>query len=222
VIDEALQIQEENRARDAREQADGLHPGPVLPLEILGADDWGIYAADAMDRVFCLSTECWPEWLDLPDGTDQEPHSVARCMIPLLQTGTATFAAWQRVDARWEGRLPQRLVERWVRYQLVAVADDRTLSEHPDWFACQDALDEALNGGQFEAGDLESRPMLDLSPAEHHPSCALNQFHGGVCQSATGLALPPLRDVSRPNEAQALQRMGSFAACQPQVEGSSR
>ena len=58
MIDEALQIQEENRARDTREQADGLPPGPVRPMEILGADDWEIYAADAMDRVFCLSTEC--------------------------------------------------------------------------------------------------------------------------------------------------------------------
>ena len=143
-------------------------------------------------------------------------------MIPLLRTDQETFAAWDRVDARWEAGMPQRLAERWVRHQLVAVADHRILSGHPDWFACQDALDAAQSGGQFKVGGLESRPMLDLSPAEHHPSCALNQFHPGVCQSPTGLALPPQRDVSRPSVPQALvtQRMSSVLEGQPPGRGS--
>jgi hypothetical protein len=208
VIDEEIEIREENKARAAREEVDGLPSTPARPMEILGADDWAIYAADANDRVFYVITESWPEWLALPDDADQEPHSVVRYMIPLLRTGKATFAGWQRVDARWEEELPRQLAQRWLRHQLVVIAEDRSLAEHPDWFTCQDALDQTLSGGQCKAGDLESRPMLDDCPAEHHPSCALGLSHPGVCQRATGLALPPLRDVSQP------------LGCRPWVRGT--
>jgi len=61
-------------------------PGtPVPPLIYDFCGDWLIFATDADGERWYVVTECWEEWLDLPDDADQESNAIERYMLPIAR-----------------------------------------------------------------------------------------------------------------------------------------
>lgn len=64
----------------------------VRGLKFLTCDDWLIIAVDQERKAYYVITELWEEWLDLPEGADQEENAVAKYMLPIA------FKEWDRLS----------------------------------------------------------------------------------------------------------------------------
>ncbi len=77
-------------------------------------DDWFIYAEDDQGRLWTVCTELWPEWIDLPPGTDQEENAVERYMLPVARRHWARLN-WSRIPddelADWRELVLEDLVD---------------------------------------------------------------------------------------------------------------
>ena len=51
--------------------------------EYLKCDDWFIFARGDDGHLYAVSTEIWPEWIDYPEGSDQEIGAVEKYMLPV-------------------------------------------------------------------------------------------------------------------------------------------
>ncbi len=69
---------------------------PPLTYEL--CDDWLIFARDAAGNRFYVSTELWPEWLDLHEGAYQEPGAVEKYIRPTARERWTTLA-WHAVPS---------------------------------------------------------------------------------------------------------------------------
>lgn len=63
-------------------------------MEYLFCDDWLIFAADKNGYIYTVNTEMWDLWIDLPDGSDQEPYALERFALAYA------FKNW--LDLDWQ------------------------------------------------------------------------------------------------------------------------
>lgn len=68
--------------------------GKDIKLQYIRCDDWLIIAADPDGKLYCVMTELWPEWLDMPARADSQAGAVERWMLPIA------FIRWANLNWR--------------------------------------------------------------------------------------------------------------------------
>jgi hypothetical protein len=63
-------------------------------MEYLFCEDWMIYAKDEAGQIYCVVTECWPEWSQFPESAAYEPNAVEKYMLPIAK------AKWDKLSWR--------------------------------------------------------------------------------------------------------------------------
>lgn len=63
-----------------------------ITLKYEKCDDWFIFARGDDGELYAVCTEIWPEWLDCPEGADQEPRAVEKYMLPVA------LKKWDRLN----------------------------------------------------------------------------------------------------------------------------
>jgi len=60
-------------------------------------DEWLILATDG-ERLYYVVTELWDEWLDFPEGADQEEGAVEKYMLPIALSRWDSLP-WKSLDS---------------------------------------------------------------------------------------------------------------------------
>ena len=64
------------------------------------SEDWFIYATDDKNRLHCVNTEMWPDWLGFPEKKQNKLNAVRKCMLPIALKKEKLH--WY--DAKFEGK----------------------------------------------------------------------------------------------------------------------